>query len=355
MDLAGILAGAKEMGGDAKAGFYAGNMTGRVQPDMPPSPLLAALMGMLPGSDQGSAPAIMHELDPSTAYMGGRTAGAGAHGAREMTRGLAEALAPENVGSMVGGAVGNVESMLEGDGSRLGFDTSRAMDDGVEAVMSKIMGVGDQLKSGFQQGRAETTPPPQETPEQQIQRMVAERAAAIGGAPQQQPAAQEPPGLAIGAGSHGDPSVQVEQMMQQVQSGVGPNASKEELDAELMRLLEQRRQMIPELSQGEQFKRDFGQLGDALKRDFGPAVDAVGGALGGAKDAIGGMAGNVMESLSPYIGGGGGQQAAAGGPDPATIQQLQQILSPEELQAVMQDPQKMAEIQALLQQGMGGQ
>ena len=41
----------------------------------------------------------------------------------------------------------------------------------------------------------------------------------------------------------------------------------------------------------------------------------------------------------------------------AEIQQilLQQILSPEELQAVMQDPAKMAEIQALLQQGMGGQ
>ena len=344
MDLAGILAGAKEMGGDAKAGFYAGNMTGRVQPDMPPSPLLAALMGMLPGSDQGSAPAIMHELDPSTAYMGGRTAGAGAHGAREMTRGLAEALAPENVGSMVGGAVGNVESMLEGDGSRLGFDTSRAMDDGVEAVMSKIMGVGDQLKSGFQQGRAETAPTPQETPEQQIQRMVAERASAIGGAP---PAAQEPPGLAIGAGSHGDPSVQVEQMMNEVQSGAGPNASKEELDAELMRLIQLRQELYPYKSEGQ---KDL----EAIQRGLGSAKEAIGGALGGAKEAIGGMAGNVMESLSPYIGGGGGGQQAAPQIDPATMQQLQQMLSPQELQAVMQDPQKMAEIQALLQQGMGG-
>ena len=58
-----------------------------------------------------------------------------------------------------------------------------------------------------------------------------------------------------------------------------------------------------------------------------------------------------MEQAQALLGGG----QPGGGIDPATMQQLQQILSPEELQAVMQDPQKMAEIQALLQQGMGGQ
>ena len=60
-------------------------------------------------------------------------------------------------------------------------------------------------------------------------------------------------------------------------------------------------------------------------------------------------------AVNGALGALGDRGQAAGGADLATIQQLQQILSPEELQAVMQDPQKMAEIQALLQQGMGGQ
>ena len=137
----------------------------------------------------------------------------------------------------------------------------------------------------------------------------------------------------------------------------------------------------------------------------GKMADAGQGAMGAAKEALGGMAGNVMDSLGGMMGGGGDQapagsfQAVAGAPmltqpgevpseaqiqehmrnfvgspqaqaliqqasggggaapqvDPQMMQQLQQILSPEELQAVIQDPQKMAEIQALLQQGMGGQ
>ena len=70
----------------------------------------------------------------------------------------------------------------------------------------------------------------------------------------------------------------------------------------------------------------------------GPSFgDVVGGALRGGMDVLG-----RRDQGAPQI-------------DPATIQQLQQILSPEEVQAVIQDPQKMAEIQALLQQGMGGQ
>ena len=57
------------------------------------------------------------------------------------------------------------------------------------------------------------------------------------------------------------------------------------------------------------------------------------------------------------LGALGDRGQAAGGADLATIQQLQQILSPEEVQAVIQDPQKMAEIEALMQQQglMGGQ
>ena len=70
-----------------------------------------------------------------------------------------------------------------------------------------------------------------------------------------------------------------------------------------------------------------------------------------------------MDRLVQPAAGGGGQAPspamaepqAAPQVDPQMMQQLQQILSPEEVQAVIQDPQKMAEIQALLQQGMGGQ
>ena len=312
MDLASILAGAKQMGGDSMAGFQAGRNTGQAQPSMESSPLLAALMsqpgamqalGMMPGGQNMgmlqamNTPEIRHELDPSGSYMAGRMAGAG-------TRQAQEALAPENLGRMAGSAFGSMEGMGQDAGQMIGG----AMDDGVEAVMSKIMGVGDAMKGGFQEGRSAANP---------------------------------------SAGALGTPQ------------------TREEVEAHIQRLMQQRAQMggapAPQQAAGAAAPQGGGANEAALLLD--QAVQAGQGALSGAKDAIGGaiggMAGNVADSIAPHLAPytGGAEQQAIGGMSPTTIQHLQQILSPQELQEVMQDPQKMAEIEALMQQQglMGGQ
>ena len=314
MDLASILAGAKQMGGDSMAGFQAGRNTGQAQPSMESSPLLAALMsqpgalevlGMMPGGGNLQAaqlqalnvPEVRHELDPSGSYMAGRMAGAG-------TRQAQEALAPENLGRMAGSAFGSMEGMGQDAGQMIGG----AMDDGVEAVMSKIMGVGDAMKGGFQEGRSAANP---------------------------------------SAGALGTPQ------------------TREEVEAHIQRLMQQRAQMggapAPQQAAGAAAPQGGGANEAGLLLD--QAVQAGQGALSGAKDAIGGaiggMAGNVADSIAPHLAPytGGAEQQAIGGMSPTTIQHLQQILSPQELQEVMRDPQKMAEIEALMQQQglMGGQ
>ena len=67
----------------------------------------------------------------------------------------------------------------------------------------------------------------------------------------------------------------------------------------------------------------------------------------------GGQAAMEGQSPEPAM----AEPQAAPQSDPQMMQHLQQILSPQELEAVMQDPQKMAEIEALMQQQglMGGQ
>ena len=143
----------------------------------------------------------------------------------------------------------------------------------------------------------------------------------------------------------GDPQalMQLQELSQQSGGGqaAAPQASAPQaggggLDPAMMQQLQQ----LPEskgftLAEAHKAARAAQEAG--IGREAPGFGEVVGGAVNGALGAL------------------GDRGQAAGGADLATIQQLQQILSPEEVQAVIQDPQKMAEIQALLQQGMGGQ
>ena len=355
MDLASILAGAKQMGGDSMAGFSAGRNTGQAQPSMDASPLLAALMGtpgavdvlgMLPGGQSMdvlrgiNTPEVRHELDPSRAYMTGRIAGAGTRKAQD----LAEAITPENIGNVAGQAFGTVEGLMDQGGQALEsampdlmggkgplYNVGGGIADAGDAVLDSLFDAGQSMKGGFQQGRTESL----ENVDAQIQKLQELREQMTAGATQLgrvndlRKSLEGGPIDAIGGiGTYVKDSF----------TG-GPDAPQPQTPSEAELLLQ--------------------QATDAGKGAIGGVGDAIGGALGGAKDAIGGMAGNVMDSISgplaPYT--GGAEHQAIGGMSPTTIQHLRQILSPQELEAVMQDPQKMAEIEALMQQQglMGGQ
>ena len=120
------------------------------------------------------------------------------------------------------------------------------------------------------------------------------------------------------------------------EQAAAPQAGGGGLDPAMMQQLQQ----LPE-SKGFTLAEAHKAARAAQEAGMGREAPGFGEVLGGA--------------VNGALGALGDRGQAAGGADLATIQQLQQILSPEELQAVIQDPQKMAEIQALLQQGMGGQ
>ena len=284
-----------QQGGDALASVLAG-----AQGAM--APMVDMAGGMAEGfGTRGS------EQDPE---LGRMVQAMGAPGNPEAYRNVTERPPGYDMGRMAGRG-------MEAAGDMIGGAMDAVGNVDADAVLNSIMGIGGKLKDAGSEAMSSMGLDPAGEFEE-----ISRRAQA------------------------GDPQalMQLQELSQQSGGGqaAAPQAAAPQqaggggLDPAMMQQLQQ----LPE-SKGFTLAEAHKAARAAQEAGIGREAPGFGEVLGGA--------------VNGALGALGDRGQAAGGADLATIQQLQQILSPEELQAVIQDPQKMAEIQALLQQGMGGQ